>query len=129
MKKPFKFAYPQKELLGPLHVSAQASQSLNLQLPFLDVASFIWFRSTPMTQEQGKDCTYLSDSPQTLCNMKKCAVQLTGQRRHKGVLQKDWKENTETKLDEHQIQRINVSRTWEGRKIRNGDANVVRRKA
>lgn len=49
---------------GPLHVAAQASLGLNPQLPFLDVASLIWFRSTPLKEEQGKDCTCVSV---TLC--------------------------------------------------------------
>lgn len=49
---------------GPLHVSAQASQGLNPQLPFSDAASHIWFRSAPLNQEQGKDCSCVSV---TLC--------------------------------------------------------------
>lgn len=49
---------------GPLHVSAQASQGLNSQFPFSDAASHIWFRSAPLKQEQGKDCSCVSV---TLC--------------------------------------------------------------
>lgn len=45
---------------GPSHVSAQASQGLNPQLPFSDAASHIWFRSAPLKQEQGKDCSCVS---------------------------------------------------------------------
>lgn len=45
---------------GPLHVSAQASQGLNPQLPFAAAASHIWFRSAPLKQKQGKDCFCVS---------------------------------------------------------------------
>lgn len=111
---------------GPSHVSAQALQGLNPQLPFLDAASRIRFRSAPLKQGQGRDS---SCAPVTLCKPyavwrnEMCSSRAEETQRSPT---ERWEGENRNNLDGHQKMVTECYQNLRGQKIRNGDENIVR---